>query len=78
MWPLVGAVARVAGPMLARGAMRAAPSLGRAATAAMKSPMGKGAAIGYAVGRGQSFNQGRSSSMDGWFPGSTDGDGTMY
>lgn len=71
MIPLLGIAARVAGPMLARGAM-----------GMMKSPMGRGAiggfVVGKAVGRNQAANQGMTDGgMGNWFPGSQDSDGAM-
>jgi hypothetical protein len=74
MWPLVAGVARIVGPKL----------LMRGAGAVLKSPVGRagvgGFMVGKAVGRNQEANQGLrdGGGMGNWFPGSTDGNGTMY
>ena len=51
-------------PMLLKGGMQAA-----------KSPMGRGAMLGYSVGRNKNLQQGqadgapKNESLEGWFPG---------
>lgn len=55
--------------------LRLAPMLLKGVTAAARSPMGKGAMLGYSVGRNKNLQQGqadgapKNESLEGWFPG---------
>lgn len=52
-----------------------APMLLRGAVSTAKSPMAKGAMIGYSAGRNKNLQQGqadgapKNESLEGWFPG---------